>query len=425
MNSNRHAPSRYKWWVVFMLWGVCFFNYADRQAIYSVFPVLKEEFGLDKVQLGLIGSAFMWVYAAGAPFAGFMSDRMRRKTLILGGCAFWSVVTVTTGWCSRLWQFITVRALEGFGETFYFPASMALISDYHGPATRSRALSFHQSSVYAGTIVGSWLGAWFAEHIGWRMGFYFFGTMGLILAIILWRALREPMRGEAEAAAPAEAAPPLPLKETAKVIFHNPMVILLMLAFMAANFVATIFLTWTPTFLVEKFGFHLTTAGLSGAVFIHLASAASVPIGGILADRFSKRMAGGRMLVQAIGLLVGSEFVFLIGSTSDVTMLLISMVCFGLCKGLYDSNIFASLYDAIEPRARASAAGVMNAVGWGGGALGPLALGIFSKYGGQPTEMENMSLAISYCATIYIAGAGLLFANIVLFAKEHSIKQSS
>ena len=47
-----------------MLWFVCFFNYADRQAIFAVFPKLKEEFGFDTVQLGLIGSAFMWVYAA-------------------------------------------------------------------------------------------------------------------------------------------------------------------------------------------------------------------------------------------------------------------------------------------------------------------------------------------------------------------------
>src|SRR6185369_1621871 len=60
------VSSTYKWWVVFMLWFICLFNYADRQAIFSVFPKLKEEFGFDKVQLGLIGSAFMWVYAAGA-----------------------------------------------------------------------------------------------------------------------------------------------------------------------------------------------------------------------------------------------------------------------------------------------------------------------------------------------------------------------
>jgi len=101
---------RYKWWVVFMLWFVCFFNYADRQAIFSVFPVLEKEFGLSKQQLGLIGSAFMWVYAGAAPLAGFIGDRLRRKDLILGGFFFWSVVTVTTGWARKFWHLVTIRA---------------------------------------------------------------------------------------------------------------------------------------------------------------------------------------------------------------------------------------------------------------------------------------------------------------------------
>ena len=159
-----------------------------------MFPKLKEEFGFGKVELGLIGSAFMWVYAAGAPLAGFICDRLRRKDLILGGCVFWSLITVTTGWCGKLWQFVTVRALEGLGETFYFPAGMSLMSDYHDRRTRSRALSFHQSSVYVGTILGSWLGAWFAEHLGWRTGFYLFGGLGLALALVLAKLLREPPR---------------------------------------------------------------------------------------------------------------------------------------------------------------------------------------------------------------------------------------
>src|SRR5258706_8555468 len=189
--SKPEGASNYKWHVVAMLWFVCFFNYADRQSIFAVFPKLKEEFGFDKVQLGLIGSAFMWVYAAGAPVAGFICDRFRRKDLILGGCLFWSFITITTGWCQKLWQFVTVRALEGFGETFYFPASMSLTSDYHTSRTRSRALSFHQSSVYIGTIAGSWLGAWFAEHHGWRTGFYFFCAAGMILALVLFNRLRE------------------------------------------------------------------------------------------------------------------------------------------------------------------------------------------------------------------------------------------
>src|SRR5258708_12584024 len=138
------TPNAYKWWVVAMLWFICFFNYTDRQAIFCVFPKLKEEFGFDKVQLSLIGSAFMWVYGVGAPLAGYIGDRVRRKDLILGGCLFWSFVTMTTGWCGKLWQFVTVRALEGFGETFYFPASMSLTTHYHNSPPPSPPLSFHQ-----------------------------------------------------------------------------------------------------------------------------------------------------------------------------------------------------------------------------------------------------------------------------------------
>ena len=37
----------YRWAVVGMLWFVCFFNYADRQTISVVFPLLKKEFGFD------------------------------------------------------------------------------------------------------------------------------------------------------------------------------------------------------------------------------------------------------------------------------------------------------------------------------------------------------------------------------------------
>src|SRR5690242_16682811 len=107
------VSTRCKWWVVLMLWFICFLNYCDRQAIFSVFPRLKQEFGLDNIQLGLIGSAFMWLYAGTAPLAGFAGDRFRRKHLILGGCLFWSFITMLTGWCGKLWHFITVRAAEG------------------------------------------------------------------------------------------------------------------------------------------------------------------------------------------------------------------------------------------------------------------------------------------------------------------------
>jgi MFS family permease len=410
------VSANYKWSVVAMLWFVCFFNYADRQAISGVFPKLRKEFGFDDEQIGLIGSAFMWVYAGGAPFAGFISDRFRRKDLILGGCLFWSLVTMLTGGCARLWQFVTVRALEGLGETFYFPSSMSLISDYHDANSRSRAMSFHQSSVYAGTILGSWLGAWFAEQHGWRSGFYFFGGAGIVLSIVLYRFLLEPARGRVDAGV-ANNQSEVSFREALGLVFKTPTAIFVMGAFMCANFVATIFLMWTPTFLVDKFQFKLTAAGLSGSIFIHLASACAVPIAGWTSDLLARRHPGGRMMTQAAGLFGGIAFIFMVGFTQNVTTLLVVMALFGICKGFYDANIFAGLYDVIPPRARGTAAGIMNTVGWGGGALGPLAFGSFAKRGAG-TSVQNMSNAIAFCSVFYLIAAMLLVIAITFHSRR-------
>src|SRR5215472_7222142 len=120
-SSSAEPPSTsYKWWVVFLLWFVCFFNYADRQTLSAVLPDLEKEFQFTKEEQGLIVSAFMWVYAGCSLFAGYACDRFKRRHLIMGGCLFWSLVTAATGYCSKLWHFVGVRALEGFGETFYF-----------------------------------------------------------------------------------------------------------------------------------------------------------------------------------------------------------------------------------------------------------------------------------------------------------------
>ena len=192
---------------------------------------------------------------------------------------------------------------------------------------------------------------------------------------------------------------------------------MVMLAFMFANSVAAIFLTWTPTFLVEKFDFKLTSAGLSGSVFIQLASACSVPFAGWAADVVARRFPGGRMLIQAVALVGGAFFVFFVGSTTQVSTLLAAMTLFGLCKGCYDANIWAGLYDVVPPRARATAVGIMNTVGWGGGAMAPWAFGSFAKRGGG-TEIENMSHAISFGGAIYLAAAAILFGAVIFRARR-------
>src|SRR5579864_4812515 len=112
----------YKWWLVAMLWSIAFFNYADRQAVFSLFPLLGKELHLSQLQRGLLGSSFAWTYGLFSPFAGLIVDRVRRKFAILGGLYAWSVICMATALSRSLGSLLFFRAAEGLGETFYFPA---------------------------------------------------------------------------------------------------------------------------------------------------------------------------------------------------------------------------------------------------------------------------------------------------------------
>jgi len=400
------SNSRYKWYVVGMLWWISFFNYADRQAIFSVFPLLEKEMQLTPVELGLLGSSFAWVYGLCAPLAGNIVDRVRRTAAILWGLYGWSLICMATAASRNFRHLFFFRAAEGLGETFYYPASMSLISDYHDKRTRSRAMGIHQTSVYFGTIGGGFFAGLIGQHYGWRWSFVVFGGLGILLGIALKKYLYEPQRGAAEEG--AQVAARMPLQQFPKVILGTPSVLVLMSAFMCANFVAVVLLSWMPKFLYDRFHLSLAQAGLFATIFVQVASMAGSPLGGWLADTLRRRLVGGRMLVQALGVLCGAPFVFLCGRSEWLPLTIAALIAWGLCKGFYDANIFASVYDVIRPEARGTAAGFMNWVGWTGGGFAPVTVGYLA-------ERYSLGTAISLAAVVYLAAGVLLVTGITAF----------
>ena len=185
----------YKWLVVAMLWCVCFLNYADRQLIFTVFPLLGSEFRLSDAGLAVLSASFMCAYAIFGPVAGLICDRVPRRGLVLGALIFWSLTTVGTATAhDSFWLTIGI-ACGGMGEAFYFPSALSMIADYHSVDTRSRAMSLHQSSVYIGSIVGGAIAGYIGQFYGWRAGFRLFGAAGILLALLLWPLLRSRSEG--------------------------------------------------------------------------------------------------------------------------------------------------------------------------------------------------------------------------------------
>jgi MFS family permease len=201
----------------------------------------------------------------------------------------------------------------------------------------------------------------------------------------------------------------MPFVEFLKMLRDTPSAMILMAAFVCANFVAIVLLSWMPQFLFDKFHVDLAVAGLAATIFVQLASMAGAPLGGWLADAARKRSPGGRMMVQAIGVFGGAPFVLLCGMTTSAAWLIVALIAWGLFKGLYDANIFASILDVVPPDARGTAAGFMNMAGWLGGGAAPLLIGFIADH-------RSLSLAISMTAVMYVLAGALLVVGIVKFA---------
>jgi MFS family permease len=408
-----------------MLWWIAFFNYADRQAVFSVFPLLSKEFHLSNLQLGMLGSSFSLIYGLCAPLLGNLADRIQRKTAILTGLHVWSVICVATALSRNFVHLLFFRAAEGLGESVYFPASMSLVSDYHGKRTRSRAMGTHQTSVYVGTIAGGFFAGLIGQYYGWRSSFVIFGSCGILLGLVLRRFLIEPKRGAAdledlgEGANPPAVRPRMNIRDFLKVIWSTPTVLFLMAAFMCENFTAMVLFTWMPTLLYEKFRMSLAMAGLTATLYVQLTSMLGSPVGGWVADTLRRRMPGGRILVQAIGIFFEAPFAAWCALTGSVEWLIVSLIFWGICKGFYEANIFASVFDVVGPEARGTATGFMNMMGWlAGGATAPVLIGYLSGRIG-------LSYAMALAASAYVIASILLLIAALVFAPRDTARMQT
>ena len=143
-----------KWQVVAMLFLAGGLNYVDRTSIAAVFPLIKADLHATDFELGAIGSVFLWAYAAGAPFAGMLADRVSRSRLIACSLAAWSLIMALCGLVTGMPQLLVLRVLLGLAECVYIPASVTLIADHHGDDSRATAMGIHLAGLNLAVVVG-------------------------------------------------------------------------------------------------------------------------------------------------------------------------------------------------------------------------------------------------------------------------------
>ena len=372
-------------------------------AISAVLPALRTSFALSDVQLGLLGSMFLWCYAIASPVAGVLADRWSRRRQVVWSLALWSAVTALMGAADGFIALLLLRGALGLVESLYLPAATALLADHHGPETRGRAMSLHSVGLNFGVVLGGAFAGYLAERFGWRSGFWVLGLAGIGLAIASGFFLRD---GRASGQAGAVTAPITrpSLAEALRYLAGVPSYHVLLAKAMLAGVGVWVFLNWLPLYFREAFNLTLGAAGFAGTFMLQISTVLGIAIGGWVSDRAAAGGAKRRMLVQGLSYLAAAPFLLLFLTHPGFTAVTVAVSAFSLFRGLGQANENPTLCEVIPVQYRSTAIGIMNTCATAAGGVGVLLAGILKRSLGLDAIFAGISLLF------VIAGLALVVA---------------
>lgn len=194
-------------WALTILFIVYIFNFIDRQIVTILSEDIKHELHLNDTQIGMMtGLTFAMIYCTmGIPVAR-IADATSRKGVTALSLIVWSGFTALCGLATDIsiggvtvvsaFIFLLIARMGvGLGEAGGSPPAHAMISDYYEKEKRGRALAVYSAGLYAGTLLGYYLGGILTDLLDWRQAFFVVGIPGVIFAVIVWTTVREPERG--------------------------------------------------------------------------------------------------------------------------------------------------------------------------------------------------------------------------------------
>lgn len=397
--------------IIFLL-GV--FDFLDRQILAAVFPYLKAEYTLSDTQLGLLVSIVNVAIAILVIPSGYLIDKWSRTKMLCIMGIVWSLATGACAIAGTYSHLLMCRFFVGFGEAGYNPAANSLLTVSFPRRLRATVIALVQSSAALGVPLGLVLGAYIAEHWGWRHAFGVVAVPGLIISFLALyiKDFKNAPTAKEEAAAAHSAGQAAPVKgesylQEVFTLLKMPSMILIYISSAASLMYGTAAMNWLPSFFNREVGMPMTQASavvagsmIMGTVFMLLS--------GPFLDWLRRRNLMNAVYWQAFASFTQFTFCFMVfyGAPTGSVLQLVCMYAQCLTGCTLTPLCFTMVADLTHPNKRGTAISlVITLQNVFGMALGPLLTGIISDH-------FNLSVALLIMSAFYIL-VGICFVIMI------------
>ena len=407
---STEQSKNYRWFVVVIFFFFMLLHQTDKLMIGSMQVPISETFGMNNRQWGLINSGALIVATLLYPVWGYLYDRYARAKLLALASFIWGATTWMNGIVRTFPAFLVTRASTGIDDSSY-PGLYSLVADYFGPNLRGKIYGILQLAQPLGYLLGMILALMVAPMIGgWRSIFYITGSLGLIVAVLIYFGVKEMPRGKAEPEfeGMAEMATFKFSWTEAKEIFKKKTMWFIFLQGFAGVFPWNVITYFFFGYLEKERGYDSNSILFTMAPVI-LILAAGYFIGGAVGDFLFKFTKKGRILISMAGVLLGAIFLALaITAPIEARSQFFMYMCLtAIFMPLSSANVIATVYDVIVPEVRSTAQAVEYFIENAGAAFAPIITGIIADAISLQTAILLIcSVAWGLCFFIY---TGALF----------------
>jgi MFS family permease len=403
--------------VVAILMLISTLKVADRELLAPLNEPVSQELGLNDLQFGAIRSATNVALIVGSVLFGLLADRWRRRDVVGLAVLCWSAITWATGRAQSFAQLLMARSGMTFFEAAFSAGAYPMIGDLVPRRSRGVVMGVMGATFAVGTILALLVAALIGTG-NWRAPFVYFGIPGVILGLIVFLFIREPVRGGAEdevmdveTGAYTGRFSWQALGRTLRI--RSALLIFLLDACQGATWWAFAF--WAPAYLLRQgIAPDADTAALALLPAI-LGFVAGTLLGGWLIDRLRRRTERSAVWVSIIsvsGALVMATVVF---ALRDLTAVLVAGFLLGLFGYLIMPAINVMLFDVVPPETRASALAADSVILSGVSAIAAFAIGAVSTTVGlhQGLDRGNLRAGFQGASTLLLA-CGVIVALALL-----------
>ncbi len=395
---------RYRWFVVAVFFAFMLLHQADKLLIGPLTSKIMETFGIDEVQMGAVFTGALVVGAVMYPLWGYLYDRFARARLLALASFIWGSTTWLSAIAPSYRTFLATRASTGIDDSSY-PGLYSLIADYFGPAMRGRIYGLLQIAQPMGYLLGLIAATTLSGLLGWRGVFYLTGSLGLLLALVIFLGVREAPRGrsEPELAGLEEIGIYRFDPQAARALFRKKSLLLLFAQGFVGVFPWNVITYWFFRYLEVERNYDeqgiLVTMGTAILVL-----SVGYFAGGALGDFIFRRTPRGRLIACIIGVLSGAILmsITLRIPVESSNLFLLSLAATAFFIPFASPNVISTVYDITLPEVRSTALAVQYFIENGGAALAPLLAGWIAVR----SSLGNAILTISVVA--WLLGAALL-----------------